>query len=646
MEDNKQFVIALAGNANVGKSVIFNQLTGGNQIIGNWPGKTVEKAEGFIEQEGVKIRIVDLPGIYSLSTYSEEEIVSREFVAREKPDLVINVVDAVALERNLFFTLQLIELESPLLIALNQYDILENKGLEIDADKLSQLLGVPVVKTVAVRNKGLKELFEKTKEFLLSGKKRIEPLKYGKEVEGRINILSKKITEKAGKMNYPTRFVSIKLLENDPLIKKEVKDEEILSLAESLRKELGEIHGETAETVIISERYAIASRIAESVIKKKGRARKSISDWFDKIALDKILGYVFLILVTIAIFYVVFKFGIYFSNLLTVWLEAFKPTFMKIPLSPFWDKLLWDGVMEGVIAGVGIVLPYIVPFYLILAFLEDSGYLARIAFLTDNLMHKMGLHGKAFMPLMEGFGCNVPAVLGTRIMERDRDRFIAAILATLVPCSARTVIVLGLVAAFLGPMYAFLIYLLDFILILIVGRILNKFIKGSPSGLIMEMPLYRKPVTRIILKQTWIRLKDFVYLAFPIIIIANVVIELFVLLNWIKPVANFLKPVITDFIGLPPLAGITLIFGALRKELTLVMLAALYHTTNFASVLTPRQIFIFGFVTMIYIPCVATMAALKREFGWKRTTLIVIGELAGAIILGGLLNQILKLFMP
>ena len=646
MEDNKQFVIALAGNANVGKSVIFNQLTGGNQIIGNWPGKTVEKAEGFIEQEGVKIRIVDLPGIYSLSTYSEEEIVSREFVAREKPDLVINVVDAVALERNLFFTLQLIELESPLLIALNQYDILENKGLEIDADKLSQLLGVPVVKTIAVRNKGLKELFEKTKEFLLSGKKRIEPLKYGKEVEGRISILSKKITEKAVKMNYPTRFVSIKLLENDPLIKKEVKDEEILSLAESLRKELGEIHGETAETVIISERYAIASRIAESVIKKKGRARKCISDWFDRIALDKILGYVFLILVTIAIFYVVFKFGSYFSNLLTVWLEAFRPTFMKIPLSPFWDKLLWDGVMEGVIAGVGIVLPYIAPFYLILAFLEDSGYLARIAFLTDNLMHKMGLHGKAFMPLMEGFGCNVPAVLGTRIMERDRDRFIAAILATLVPCSARTVIVLGLVAAFLGPMYAFLIYLLDFILILIVGRILNKFIKGSPSGLIMEMPRYRKPVTRIILKQTWIRLKDFVYLAFPIIIIANVVIELFALLNWIKPVANFLKPVVTDFIGLPPLAGITLIFGALRKELTLVMLAALYHTTNFASVLTPRQIFIFGFVTMIYIPCVATMAALKREFGWKRTTLIVIGELAGAIILGGLLNQILKLFMP
>ena len=644
--NKREFTVALAGNANVGKSVIFNQLTGGNQIIGNWPGKTVEKAEGFLEQEGIKVHIVDLPGIYSLSTYSEEEIVSREFIAKEHPDLVVNVVDASNLERNLFFTLQLIELEVPLVVALNQYDILENKGLHIDEDKLSKLLDAPVVKTIAVQNKGLKDLFKVIKDTLLSEEKKVPHIKYGKEVESRIEILVEKLKSKNITLSYPYRFTAIKLLENDPLIKKEVNDSEILSTVKKLQEELKEIHGEDAETVIISERYAIASRIAESVITRRHIVKASIGDWFDKIALDKFWGYVFFILVTIGIFYTVFKFGSYFSDLLSNWLEAFKPAFMRIPLPPFWDKILWDGVMEGVIAGIGIVLPYIAPFYLLLAFLEDSGYLARIAFLTDNLMHKMGLHGKAFMPLIEGFGCNVPAVLGTRIMERDRDRFLAAILATLVPCSARTVIILGLVAAFLGPVYAFIIYVLDFILIVIVGRILNKFMKGTPSGLIMEMPRYRKPVMRIILKQTWIRLKEFVYIAFPIIIIANVIIELFALLNWINPVANFLKPVVTNFIGLPPLAGITLIFGALRKELTLVMLAALYHTTNFASVMTPRQIFVYGFVTMIYIPCVATMAALKREFGWKRTTMIVVGELAGAIILGGLFNQILKLFMP
>ncbi len=645
MEDKKEFVVALAGNANVGKSVIFNQLTGGNQIIGNWPGKTVEKAEGFIEQEGVRIRVVDLPGIYSLSTYSEEEIVSREFIAKEKPDLVINVVDAVNLERNLFFTLQLIELEVPLVIALNQYDILERKGLSINGKKLSELLGVPVIKTVAVHNKGLTELFETVRNALLKGEKKVSHLRYGKEVESRIKELAEIISKKV-KTYYPPRFVAIKLLENDPLIKKEIKDEEILKKADKFRKELKEIHGEEAETVIISERYAIASRIAESVIERKSTLKKSIGDWFDKIALDKVWGYVFFILVTIGIFYAVFKFGSFFSDLLSNWLESFKPVFMRMPLTPFWNKILWDGVMEGVIAGIGIVLPYIAPFYLILAFLEDSGYLARIAFLTDNVMHKLGLHGKAFMPLIEGFGCNVPAVLGTRIMERDRDRFIAAILATLVPCSARTVIILGLVAAFLGPVYALIIYVLDFILILITGRILNKFMKGTPSGLIMEMPRYRKPVMKIILKQTWIRLKDFVYFAFPIIIVANVVMEIFSIFNWIKPVANFLKPVMTNFLGLPPLAGITFLFGILRKELTLVMLSTLYHTTNFAKVLTPRQIFIFGFVTMIYIPCVATIAALKREFGWKRATAVTVGEFIGAIVLGGILNQILKLFMP
>ncbi len=637
------YTVALAGNANVGKSVIFNQLTGGNQIIGNWPGKTVEKAEGFIEQGGVKIRVVDLPGIYSLSTYSEEEIVSREFVAKEKPDLVVDVVDASNLERNLFFTLQLIELESPLIIALNQYDILENKGLSINFKKLSQLLGVPVVSTVAVRNKGLRELFEKSKEMLEEGV-RTKPIPYGKEVEIRIEALAREINKKIH-TTYPVRFVAIKLLENDPLIKKEVKDDSVIALAERFKKELKNIHGETSETVIISERYTVASRITESVIEKRGTARLNIGDSIDKIALNKVTGYILFVGLVLLTFYGVFKFGSYFSDLLTNWLESFKPTFMQLPFSLTTNKILWNGIMEGIIAGIGIVLPYIAPFYLILAFLEDSGYLARIAFLTDNVMHKLGLHGKAFMPLIEGFGCNVPAVLGTRIMERDRDRFLAAILATLVPCSARTVIILGLVAAFLGPIYAIILYALDFVLIYIVGRILNRYVKGTPSGLIMEMPPYRKPVAKIILKQTWIRLKDFVYFAFPIIIAANVIMEVFAELHWIAPVANFLKPVMTNWLGLPPLAGITFLFGILRKELTLVMLAALYHTTNFATVLTPREIFIFGFVTMIYIPCVATIAALKREFGWKRATYVTIGEFLGAIVLGGILNQILRLFM-
>jgi len=344
--NKKLYTIALAGNANVGKSVIFNQLTGGNQIIGNWPGKTVEKAEGLIEQEGIKIHVVDLPGIYSLSTYSEEEIVS---------------------------------------IALNQYDIMENKGLSIDFEMLSNLLGIPVVPTIAVRNKGLKALFEKSKEVIKNTKK-VKPILYGKEVEEKINILTSVIQKEIDTF-YPPRFIAIKLLENDTSIRAIIKNPDIIALAEKLKKGLIKIHGESPETVIISERYTIASRIAGQVTKKKGKAKINIGDNIDKIALNKITGYIILLGLMLLIFYGVFKFGSYFSELLGTSFELLKPIFIQLPLPPLVNRLLWNGFMIGIIAGITIVLPYIAPFYLILALLEDSGYLARDVLSRQYLEH-------------------------------------------------------------------------------------------------------------------------------------------------------------------------------------------------------------------------------------------------------------------
>ena len=639
---NKTFTVALAGNANVGKSVIFNQLTGGSQIVGNWPGKTVEKAEGFTEQGGLMMRIVDLPGIYSLSTYSEEEIVSREFIAKQHPDLVVDIIDASNLERNLFFLFQLMELEVPIIVALNQYDVVEEKGFEIDDKKLSELLGIPVVKTVATRNRGLRELFQVIADMLKTGKEGFGKVRYGKEVEERIAKLSK-VLEKLQDISYPLRFVAIKLLEKDTLITSEIKSPEIISLVENLVKELEDIHGEKSETVIISERYSVASRIAGEVLEKMHEAKHDVSDSLDKVALHRLWGYVMLLGVVLFIFFVVFKFGSYLSDIIGSLFSLLKPYFMHLNMSNPLKEILWNGAIEGVIAGFAIVLPYIAPFYLILSILEDSGYLARVAFLTDNLMHRLGVHGKAFIPLIESFGCNVPAIMGSRVMERKRDRLIVSILATLVPCSARTVVIFGLVAVFLGPLYAILIYVFDFILIFIVGLLLNKYIKGTPTGLIMEMPRFRKPVFKVIFRQTWVRLKEFFYFAMPIIITANVVMEGLILLKFIGPVSTALSPVST-FLGLPPLATITLLFGVLRKELTLIMLATFYQTTNFAKVLTPQQIFIFGFVTMIYIPCVATIAALKREFGNFTAFLVSIGEFIGALLIGGLLNLLLRIF--
>jgi ferrous iron transport protein B len=642
--NNKTFTIALAGNANVGKSVIFNQLTGGNQIIGNWPGKTVEKAEGFIEQEGIKIKVVDLPGIYSLSTYSEEEVVSREFIATEHPDLVVSILDASNLERNLFFLLQLIELEVPIVVVLNQYDLLEEKGFEIDDRKLSQLLGLPIVKTIATKNKGLKELFETIRASLLAEIKPRSTITYGKEVETRINLLSSLVSSKHVFTEYPSRFIAIKIIEGDAYFSYELKDKEIISAVAKIQSELEQIHGENAQTVVISERYSVASRIAETISQKKKPHINDITDLLDRILLHKVFGYIALIGLVLFIFFVVFKFGSIVSGYISNLFSLAQPYFMKLNMPEPVKDIIWNGLIEGIAASFGIVLPYIAPFYLILAFLEDSGYLARIAFLTDDIMHKLGVHGKAFIPLIEAFGCNVSAIMGTRVMERKRDRVIASILVTLVPCSARTVVIFGLVAVFLGPLYAILIYALDFLLIFIVGLLLNKYIKGTPSGLIMEMPRYHKSMPKIILKQMWIRLKEFFEFAMPVIVVANVLMEVLIITNLIQFLLKFFSPV-SSFIGLPPLAGLALLFGVLRKELTLIMLSTFYHTTNFASVLTPRQIFVFGFVTMIYIPCVATIMALKREFGKFAAALITAGEFFGAILLGALSNQILRLFM-
>ena len=637
--DKASITIALAGNANVGKSVIFNQLTGGNQIIGNWPGKTVEIQEGYIEKNGTKIRVVDLPGIYSLSTYSEEEIVTREFIINEKPDIVIVVVDASALYRNLFFLLQILEIGARTVVALNQYDMLERDGFEIDVDKLEEYIGVPVIKTIATKNIGLKELFD---DALSEVKKPYTPKfpKYGKEVEERIKILENAL--KNYNLPAPTRFIAIKLLEHDTEFEKLIKDKSILELRDKLASELEEIHGEPIKTIIIQERYALASRITSDVLKKKKKKVIDFSSRIDDILLNPVTGFLFLMLILLFMFFVVFKFGSFLSSYIGSLFDLLKKPFMNLSLPEKLKLFLWDGVIDGIVAAFGIVLPYIAPFYLLLSLLEDSGYLARIAFLTDAFMHKLGIHGKAFIPLIESFGCNVPAIMGTRVLERRRDRIIVSILATLVPCSARSVVVFGLVAAFLGPIYAVLIYALDFVFIFVVGLLLNRYIKGTPTGLIMEMPRYRKPVLYVILKQTWIRLKDFFTFATPIIVISNAIMEILILLNLLPYLEMLVKP-FAYILGLPPLATLTLVFGALRKELTLIMLATFYKTTNFASILTPKQIFVYGFVTMIYIPCVATIAMLKREFGAKTATLITLFEFVLSMLLGGLLNIVLRL---
>jgi len=647
----KQLRIALAGNANVGKSVIFNQLTGLNQIVGNWPGKTVERAEGTLHFKGYNIRIIDLPGIYSLSTFSMEEIVSRDYIAVEKPDIIINVVDASTLERNLYFTLQLLELEAPIVIDLNQVDFAAKKGVKIDVEKLSKILGVPVNPSVAVTGSGINDLLS-TVVAVISEQRKLKPLrvKYGKEIEKRVHDIEKLVSAKLPQLCtvYPARWISIKLLERDTDVAGKLKNyesgKEVLDYTEKLAGELETIHGESSPIIIASEKYGLATKIAKAVTIIEAPPKISLEQKLDALTTHRILGYPILAAVLASMFALIFAGGNIISDSLDYVFGVFT-TYTESILSPLLPEiavnLIVKGILSGIIAGITIALPYIVPFYILLALLEDSGYLPRAAFLMDNLMHKIGLHGKAFIPLILGYGCSVPACIGCRIMEAERERFLAAFVVVLIPCAARTVVILGLVGRFVGLQAALALYAFDLILVFILGRVVFKVLPGEPVGLIMEMPSYKKPSLRNIALKTWSRTKDFVYVAFPIIIAGSLVIEALALSGFINYITEAATPLVGGWLGLPPKAGIPLIFGILRKELTLILLSELIPLTTLSNI----QMIVFALVTMIYIPCLATIAACLREFGWKKALAIAVVDIALALFLGGIAYRVLSLVM-
>lgn len=651
----KRITIALAGNANVGKSAIFNQLTGLNQTVANWPGKTVERAEGTLRFQDYRIKVVDLPGIYSLSTYSIEELVTREYLVEEKPDVIVNVVDASALERNLYLTLQLLEFEAPLVVALNQVDFAAKKGIRIDVEKLSKLLGVPVVPTIAVTGSGITELLEACVNVVKSSQKKAQSkLRYGKEVEEYMSKLSEVLKEKAPTLasKYSTRWLAIKLLEKDPHVVESVRRErfgqQILALADAIIEHLEKMHGENSILIIASERYSVASRIASEVIKITSPPKLSVEEKLSDLTARGVVGYLILVTVFISVFATIFYVGGFFATLLEgfftdLLLPSVEGVLTATP--PLLAAFIVDGVLGGVVAGVTVVLPYIVPFYLILAVLQDSGYLPRAAFLMDNFMHKIGLHGKAFIPLLLGYGCSVPACIGCRIMESERERFLAAFVTVLIPCAARTVVILGLVGRYLGLPAAIALYIFNLILIFLLGRLAYRTFPGEPVGLVMEMPPYRKPLAKAVLMQSWLRTKDFIQIAFPIIIAGSIALAMMDASGLLQRTSIILGPLTSWWLGLPAVSSIPLVFGVLRKELALILLGEALGTFDFSSALSPVQMVVFTLVTMLYIPCVSTIAALLHEFGLKRTLFIVVVDVMLALLVGGIAYRVLTLAM-
>jgi ferrous iron transport protein B len=639
---DRQINIALAGSANVGKSVIFNHLTGLHQHIGNWPGKTVEKAEGTLHYKGYTIDVLDLPGTRSLSTYSLEEIITREYIVSGNSDFITNVIDSTRLETNLILSLQLLELGKPMVLALNMSDLLKKNGIVIDYKKLEMILGVPVVPISATYGKGFSEFLDRGISSLYQ-KTRTKTLGYGKEVEERIESLCQMLRNI--ELRYPTRFIAVKLLEKDEEMEKLIKmtHPEILEVALTLSLELEKIHGHSSAIVIADERCLLATHLAKQVMTITKPQKNNFSEILDHLTGHKILGYPIMMAILGLMFFTIFKGGGYVSSLLDHLLFVLQTNFYSLFGHTLLSSLIFSGI-SSFFSLVALALPYILPFYFLLFILEDLGYLARVAYLMDNLMHKFGIHGKACLPLILGFGCNVPACLSCRIMETQRERFITGLLTVFVPCSAVTVVIAGLVGRFLGIGFAFSLYLLVFLIIFIVGKAASIIVPGEPTELIMEMPSYKIPNIKTIMLHTWFRLREFIYIAGPIVIVSGIVLEGANSAGLLTPISNFLSPITSQWLGLPAAIGILLIMGILRKELILVLLSSILGTTNFAEALTSSQIFVFALVSTLYIPCAATIAALYREFGWQKALLITLLKIMLAIVVGGIALRVLVFF--
>ncbi len=639
--------IALIGQPNSGKSTIFNSVAGYKSATSNLPGTTVKYTESKVRLNGTIHKLVDFPGTYSLSSTNEAEAEVGKYLIKGNFDLIVNIIDASQLGRSLSLTLELKEIGIPLVIALNMIDEASRKGLDISVEKLSDKLGIPIQTTIASKNIGVRELF-------LVVKKVIEediPVKQAKlecqrDVEEIIEEMEEVINSKLSLYSpYPPRFLAIKLLEDDDYYHKYVSGQNgafVLKKVEKLQQRLVALRGKPQDSVLVLERHALAMDIYNQVV-KVGTPQQDWRKKFDDLVMHKFIGYLILILILITFFYGVFQLGAVIEGFL---LTGFEEVNKLLPLYFRSNSFLFHfvkSIIWGISAGVVIVLPYLVPFLIGLTLLEDIGYLPRVAYLMDAFMHRIGLHGTSIVPAVLGYGCNVPAVMATRILPSRRDKTISAVISSMVPCSARSIVIFALVAFYLGPLWAFVIYIFNIFIIASSGKILSLLMPEVSPGMLLEIPSYRLPSIQIIGKKTWLRIKEFIFIAWPIIILGSIILELleyFQLVVWLDQIFS----PITSFIGLPTVVGTTLIFGVLRKELALIMLTQSLGTTDVASIMTTNQILTFTIFVTFYIPCVATMAVLSREIGKTWMLIVVIFTLILAIVISFIFHTFGKLF--
>ena len=613
---------ALIGNPNVGKSLIFNQLTGLGVEVSNFPGTTIDLKLGNVCFQKERVELVDLPGIYTLDGSSEEEKTVRDFLIKGSADAVIVILDATKLERNFYLLLQVAEFRLPMIIVVNILDEAEKQGLSIDQKRLAEIFGVKVLGTSAASGKNIDQII-----FLAhtSAGASVHDVPYDFHVEAALKSLQK--------------LYSTQRQENLLALQGIGNNADLVEAAGLITAEIEAKHRMSINQIIATNRYNEAERIAVAVVQA--------AEPQPRFNLDRILTHAFpgipiLIATMVSMLFIVFFVG----SLLEKQIVAFFNSFALQPIAhlglpPLASQLLVSFVI-ALQAGLGIALPFVFTFYILISILEDSGYMTRAAFLADRAMHHIGLHGEAIIPIVLGFGCNVPALMSIKLLKSRRERTIASVLITMVPCSARTVIIAGIVAAFIGILWAFSIYFVVLVLLVLTGLALSRITPGERFGMVLEMAPLRYPSPSHVLKKSWMHIRNFFYIAMPLLLVTSILLGIFQYIGAFDTFSQLIAPVSTAVLGLPAYASTSLLFGILRKEMAFEMLAVLAGTANLGAVMTPVQLYTFAIVSTLFVPCVSTIAVLYREMGGRIALLTSAYTVFCGVAIGALINILMK----
>ena len=664
----RELKIGLAGNPNVGKTTVFNQLTGMRQHVGNWPGKTVEMAEGNFTHGDYNYHIIDLPGNYALSAHTIEEIISRDFIVDDSSDAIVNVVDAANLERNLYLTVQMMELGANLVLAVNMNDFARKKGHIINMELMQELLGFPVVEINAKNTDGFDELLTTVERVAANPKDTSEKLSYGNDIKGHLMDLQELIEQDSDLLDVPSIWTAVKLLERDTIVIDKVRNSsigsKILAEVDKVSSHLYDVYKESPEEVIANSRYAFIDGLIAEAVDKPDVEVETTTDKIDKIVTNRILAPFIFIAIMFAMFQLTFTIGTPFEHLI----QSFFSILTHAVSSYMPQGIMTSLICDGIIAGVGVVvgfLPMIILMFLFLSILEDCGYLARAAFTLDMVMHKVvGLHGKAFIPMILGFGCGVPAIMATRTMENEGDRILAMMLVPFMSCTSRLPIYIIFIGAFFSQNQGVVllgIYMLGIAVALIVAAILKRtMFKGLSTPFVMELPTYKVPSLKGIMLHTWEKVKDFLKKAGTIILLCSVILWLLQnIFPWggkdpqmslLGIIGSFFAPIFAPLGFGTWQAAVAIIAGLASKEVVITTFGTLAGmdshdqagiTNLIHDTFTPLSALSFMAFTLLYTPCIAAVGTIKQESNsYKWPIIMCVITLISAFVVSFLIFQI------